>query len=56
MREYLRNNPLNTEKQEKYCIVAHFFIIAALHAKGIKKGEISYRKYAEESYIDTVYF
>ena len=30
--EYLRSNPLNIEKQEKYCIVSHSRIIAAMTA------------------------
>lgn len=49
MREYIAANPLDSESQEKYCIVTHSAILSALTAKGIDRDSdtlIDYYWYA----------
>ena len=41
LREYLKANPLDTEKKEKYCIISHSRIIATLTALGVNPEDDS---------------
>ena len=56
MREYLRNNPLRHQEQEKYGLVCHGHIITSLYARGMKMDDPPKRAWVEDCYIDTKLF